>query len=173
MREIIHKLARLFALLSALFVLVMMFVTTADVVVRWYSGRSIAGAQEFSESFMVAIVYFGLAYALFSKEHVAVTVLTSRIPIRPAAVLRLTGQSIMIALVAWMIWVTGEEALRSFTSGEIRFGLLQVKLWPARTIIPLGLLAFLLQAILDYYDQIHALRTGHVPSVNSTTPEGF
>ena len=163
MRKTIYQLTTFFALLSALVVLTMMSVTTLDIIARWTTGRSIPGAQELSESFMVAIVYLGMSYALYRREHVVVAVLTSRIAIRPAVVLRLIGQTIMIALVIWMIWVTAHEALRSFVNGEVRFGLLQMQIWPARLAIPLGLTAFLLQAILDFTDQVIFFKTGHLP----------
>ena len=160
MRNSIHQLGKLFALLSAVTVLVMMLLTTADVCIRWFTGRSIPGAQEMSESFMVVIVFFGLAYALYCREHVAVTVLTSRLSLRLANILRFAGKTVMIGLVAWMLWETGQEAHHAFVSGEVRFGLLRIPLWPARLAIPVGLTVFLLQALVDILDEASLLRKG-------------
>ncbi|MEX0954992.1 MAG: TRAP transporter small permease [Rhizobiaceae bacterium] len=148
------------AVAAALSVLAMMGMTSADVASRWITGRSIPGAQEVTESLMVAIVYLGMAYALCRREHVSVALLTSRLPARPAAALRLLGMIVMIAVITWMTWRTGQEALRSFQIGEVRFGLLQVPIWPARLTIPVGLTAFLMQALLDLYDQYVLFREG-------------
>lgn len=160
MRTAIHGLAAVLAVLAALCVLVMMLLTAGDVAMRSLTGRSIAGAQEVTETLMVAVVYLGIAYALYKREHVAVSVFTLRLPVRLRFALRLVGQAVMLALVVWIIWRTGAQAWRSWLNGEVRFGLLQVPVWPARMAIPVGMTAFLLQGLLDAYDQIVALATG-------------
>lgn len=148
------------AILAAASVLAMMLLTCLDTGIRWFSGRSLAGVQEIVEQLMVAIVFLGMAYALRRGEHVSVKVLTASLPVRWAAVLRLCGLAVMIAIVIWMTWRTGQHAWRSFMTGEVRFGLLQVPVWPARLAIPLGLGALILQALPGVADQLKTLRTG-------------
>jgi TRAP-type C4-dicarboxylate transport system permease small subunit len=173
MRTIVMRISAFLALLAAACVLVMMFMTSADVASRWFTGRSIAGAQEVTESLMVAIVYLGIAYALCRREHVSVSVLTSRMPARMAAGVRMVGVIAMIVVAGWITWRTGLEALRSFQVGEVRFGLLQVPVWPARITIPIGFAAFVLQALVDLYDQFVLFRNNVELSSDATTTGAY
>jgi TRAP-type C4-dicarboxylate transport system permease small subunit len=111
---------------------------------------------------MVAVVYLGLAYTQKKREHVSLSLLTDALPVRWGMTLRLAGQFIIIALVGWIIWRTGLAALRSFTINEVRFGLLQIPMWPARAAIPIGFIAFLLQSLLDIPERLWAVKTGHL-----------
>ena len=148
----------IFAIAAALCVVAMMGMTVADVTSRTITGRSVPGAQEISEQLVVALVFLGMAYAFYRREHVAVTICTLALPVRPRAAVRLLGRVIMLGLVGWMIWMTGEEAWRSYSQGEFRFGLLQLPVWPARAAIPLGLAAFALQVLSDMGDRLIDLR---------------
>jgi TRAP-type C4-dicarboxylate transport system permease small subunit len=160
----IRGLAAVLAVLAAGGVLAMMLVTMVDVLKRTVTGRSLAGAQEVTESLIVAVVWFGFAWAQYTREHVAVDLLTRRLGVRAAAVVRLAGQLTVLGLAGWMMWRTGANAWGSFESGELRFGLLQVPMWPARTAIPLGLLAFVLVVLVDACDQARSL-IGRTPTV--------
>lgn len=160
MRSSIRFTSAALAILAASCVLVMLVLTGLDIGIRWTTGRSLAGAQEVTEQLMVAVVYLGMAFALQRREHVAVAICTSSLPIRAAAGVRLLGQFLMLALVAWMIWRTGLQAWKAYLIGEVRFGLLQVPVWPARAAIPVGLAAFFLQSLLDAADRVRAIATG-------------
>lgn len=170
MRQAIDQLSSAFAVAAASCVLVMMLLTGADIAIRWTTGRSLAGAQEVTESLMVALVYLGLAFALKRREHVSVSIFTSSLPVRVAAGVRLVGLAIMVLIVAWMLWRTGLQAWKSYQIGEVRFGLLQVPIWPARAAIPIGLAAFLFQALTDVADRFETLRTGESLDNSRHTP---
>lgn len=157
MRTTIRLISTVLAIIAALCVLAMMGITVADVASRTATGRSVPGAQEVSEQLVVALVFLGMAYAYYRHEHVAVSICVRALPVRPRAVFRLLGRAIMLGLVIWMIWATGESAWRSFMRGEFRFGLLQVPVWPARAAIPIGLTAFALQALSEMFDRVSDL----------------
>lgn len=169
MRRTIDALSAVLAVFAAACVMGMMLLTCLDTGMRWFTGRSVAGVQEIIEQLMVAIVFLGMAYALRRGDHVAVKIVTDAVPVRLAAVLRLVGIAVMIFVVAWMAWRTGIHAWRSFLSGEVRFGLLQVPVWPARIAIPLGLGALILQALPGMFDQLRVFRTG--TDIASPAPE--
>ena len=160
MRRLIRMISTFFAILAALCVVAMMAMTVADVASRIVSGRSIPGAQELSEQLIVALVYLGMAYAFYKRDHVSVTICTALLSARLRATARLAGRSLLLAIVAWMGWRTGAEAWRSHVVGEVRFGLLQMPLWPARAAIPLGLAALALQVVSDMVDRVSDLREG-------------
>lgn len=132
--------------------------TAADVTSRQLTGSSIPGVVEYSEVLMVGLIFLGLAYAQRVGAHIGVDLVTERMPVRVAHAVRTVGLVIAIGIVAIMAWETLEVALRSFESREFRFGLVQVPIWPARLMIPLGLGALLLELGVSLYDEVVALR---------------
>lgn len=132
--------------------------TAADVTSRQVTGSSIPGVVEYSEVLMVGLIFLGLAYAQRVGAHIGVDLVTERMPVRVAHLVRSVGLVIAIGVVAIMGWETLEVALRSFESREFRFGLVQVPIWPARLLIPIGLGALLLELAISLYDEVVALR---------------
>src|SRR3989304_3501853 len=63
------------------FLALMMFITAADVFFRYVFNRSIAGAVELNEVMLILVVFFSVAQAAVSKEHVRVELLVSRLPV--------------------------------------------------------------------------------------------
>lgn len=135
-----------------------MISTAADVTARQLTGSSIPGVVEYSEVLMVGLIFLGLAYAQRTGAHIGVDLITERMPVRVAHLVRSVGLVIAIVVVAVMGWETLEVALRSFESREFRFGLVQVPIWPARLLIPIGLGALLLELAVSLYDEVVALR---------------
>lgn len=160
MLRLIRTLSICFAIAAALCVVGMMGLTVIDVANRSVTGRSVPGAQEISEQLIVALVFLGMAFAYYRKEHVAVTMCTRALPIRTRGPVRLLGRCVLLGLVFWLIWATGHEALRSYAQGEFRFGLLQVPVWPARAAIPIGLAALALQVMAEMATLIGNIRAG-------------
>lgn len=163
MRALCIRIAAGLAVIAALSVTVMMAITALDVAKRALTGSSLAGAQEITESLIVTIVYLGIAWAQYRREHVAIDLFTARLPARTAAAVRAIGQIIVVGIVTWMLVRTGSAAWEAFKSGEVRFGLLQLPMWPARAAIPLGLLALLLIVFVGIWDQLSAFTTRTAP----------
>lgn len=159
LRRGVHAAARLAALISALCVVALMLTTTADVLRRTATGRALPGSVEYGELLMVGMVFLGLAYAQHQKEHVSVSVLTSRLPVRSAMVVRTTGMLTMVGFLLWLSVAAYGEAMRSLASGEYRFGLLQVPMWPARLVIPVGVALLALETLIDLWDAVRTPRT--------------
>lgn len=158
MRRAVQRAAGTLGVLAALCVVLMMFATGADVVQRGLTGRSLAGVQEVTESLIVAVVWLGFAWAQMTREHVSVNLMTQRLGRRAAAVARLAGQGFVLVLASWMTWRTGVSAWESFVTGEVRFGLLQVPMWPARAAIPLGLIVFVAVVLVQAREHVLELR---------------
>lgn len=157
-------LTRGFAVVGALAAVVLMLGISADVGRRYFVGSSILGMLEVSETLMVLMVFLGMSYAEHTKTHVRMTLLTSRLPLRMAAVLRLTAFVISTWIIGWMAWQTTMRARSSIQMGEFGMGVLQLPLWPARAAIALGLAAATVQLIIRIVDQLYMIVRG-TPSV--------
>lgn len=135
--------------LASLSTIAIMIAITVDVVVRNLGGRSVPGLLEMSESALVATVFLGLAYAGATNAHVAVDLLTAAI--RPAIARLLIGISwvVAVAVSTWFVIATFQRAVQSTTTNELRQGLVDWPVWPARWLIVIGFAAFLLVAVIN------------------------
>jgi TRAP-type C4-dicarboxylate transport system permease small subunit len=162
-RGAIHRLARTLALLSAAAAAVMMATVSLDVARRTASGRPIPGANELTVLLIVGVIFLGLAEAERTDTHVRMRLLTSRMPERLAAALRVAALGLAVAMLLWAAYATGVRAYRSYVSGEFLFGLARFPIWPARSLIPLGFLAVALETALRCWDALRC-SLGRPPS---------
>lgn len=131
-----------------------------DVASRALQNRPIAGVSEASEVGLVAIVFLGVAYAQARNDHVATTLVTSRLPIRLSAALRSIAYTVVAITVLWLAWATGERAVESIIQLELRYGFVRIPIWPARACITLGLIALLLEVLIDLRNAMSAALGG-------------
>lgn len=157
-------LTQLFALISAAAVLAVAAITTIDVTRRELVGGSVPGAVEYSEILLVAIVFLGLAEAQRRGTHISMEIVTNRLSSHAGARLKTVGLLIGLALLLWMSWETGEVARRAWETGEYRFGLARIPTWPAKTLIPIGLLLFALQVVRELSRTIALARRKRPPA---------
>lgn len=137
-----------FAVVAASIIAVIMVMTTADVIKRFFTGSSIPGTSEFSEVFLVASVYLGLAFAMRIGAHVGVDLVIMRLRPRAARVVQAIGLSIAVIILSWMVFETVGTALHSISVNEFRYGIVKVPVWPAKIAIPVGLLALILECLV-------------------------
>src|SRR5664279_3883044 len=93
------------------------------------------GVIGYSEIGLSMAVFLSLANTQRKGDHVAVLVLTSRLPLRWACALRILALAVSCVMVAWMGGVSWGPALESFRTGEYRIGAARVHIWPARMVI--------------------------------------
>lgn len=133
-------LSRGAAVIASLAVALLAVGITIDVMLRHFLGSGVAGMIEYVATFMVVVVFFGMAQGQRRGEHVGMSFVVDRLPATPRHLLPIIGLVLMALLILWMTVETAEAALKSYRSGEFRFGLIRVPLWPARASIPIGLL---------------------------------
>jgi TRAP-type C4-dicarboxylate transport system permease small subunit len=153
-RRVLHAATRVLAFVSVASIAFMMLATSADVGRRQFFGSSVRGVIELSEIMMVVIVFFGLGYAESREAHVSMTLVIRRLPARVAAAVKALALVLAIAVIGWMLVATFDRAIDSFVSGEQRFGIVRLPVWPARWAIVVGLAAFLLEMLVRLVDLI-------------------
>jgi len=95
--------------------LIMMVLTTGDVIMRYIFKRPITGALELTELMMALTVSFGLAHAYINKQHISVDVFVERLNPRTRAVFDTITVVLSIAIYAVIAWrsVVYAEILRT------------------------------------------------------------
>jgi TRAP-type C4-dicarboxylate transport system permease small subunit len=102
--DLFDRLLRLLALASGILILLLMAFTVADVFLRYVFNAPFRSVYEFTEFFMAAIVFLGMAYTGWVGGHIAVDVFANWLD-RPAwrfltAAIALIGAA-LFALIAY------------------------------------------------------------------------
>lgn len=155
-RRIVDRVTTVLALLAVTCIVFVVLAVIADVSRRTFFGESIGGVVEIAEVMMVIIVFLGLGYTERRGGHVSMTLLIRKLSSRPAAIVNAVAFMVVVVVVGWMMWVTGERALVSLEAGEYRFGLVRVAVWPARIAIAVGLAVYLLELTFGMIDSVRA-----------------
>ena len=138
-QTIINFLEKICLVGSCVCLLVMMVITTFDVLARKIFDYSIPSLYEFTGDYlMVALVFLSLSYVYVKGGHVRVTMFLGLVPkaIRPVLnkLLELSALAlfVLITIEGW------ENAIRAFRFNEVSSSLLAYPLAPALFLIPIG-----------------------------------
>lgn len=123
---------------AGVMVAAMMFITSLDVVGRYFFGRPLYAAFEMTEILMGLIIFAGLPLATAAREHITVTVLTERLSESVQALgtrfFEIVSAAVCFAM-GWRMWVYGARLWRTGDQTlELR--------------VPLGLLAQIMAVLV-------------------------
>lgn len=149
MNRFVLWLSSILGVLATIATITMMIAIIGDVAARGITGASVPGLFELGETVLVAAVFLGMAYTGATNGHIAVDLLTERLPAAVARLLVLIGWVLTVAILTWLIYATTVRALASTKSNEMRMGLVNWPLWPGRWLIVVGLAAMLLVAVVN------------------------
>lgn len=138
----------------------MMFLVSADVVGRYIFNHPLPAVFEINSDFlMVLVVFFPLAYVHRRKEHVFITLFTDRMPAKVRAALETL--SVFIGFVSYGLigFYSLERAIMATAVREYTSGVIDVPIWLAKWIIPIGCFAFCIELFLDGLDHLRLLFT--------------
>jgi TRAP-type C4-dicarboxylate transport system permease small subunit len=173
-RKVVQRVSRWFAWASGIFTLAIMILVVVDVVLRDVFTKSLGGTIEISEVLLVFLVFLGVAFAQQAQAHVNTNLVTSRVPPRVARVMKTLGHVIVAGVLLWTTWVTATRGWDAMQAGEARFGLRSVPVWPARLMIPVGLLLLSLETLFTASDAWRADRDGGgLPQADDSAPAGL
>jgi TRAP-type C4-dicarboxylate transport system permease small subunit len=83
---------------------IMMFLITADVIMRTSVGKPILGAYELTQFLMVILIFFALPCTAFKDGHVTVDFIYERLSQRGRAVIDSIANFLSLALFALICW---------------------------------------------------------------------
>jgi TRAP-type C4-dicarboxylate transport system permease small subunit len=157
------RLALWLLLLGTVGMIAAMLVGVADVVGTEFFGRPLLGTLEFTESTMVLVVFGALAYAQERRAHIRVELLYSHVGPHGKSFMEAVTHIVafvFFALVGWMGYVELEYSyeIMESTMGSVRF-----PLYPARTLLLIGVALLLARLFIDIVQDIGRLRRGEPP----------
>jgi TRAP-type C4-dicarboxylate transport system permease small subunit len=142
------------AVISCLTIAIMMFSTTIDTVLRYLFNRPIPGVFELNEVILVVCVFMGVAWCQVERGHIRVTVGLVRLSPRKAVILDTMVWIVALAFVLVLAQQTWHDAVYAYSIKMFRWGKVQMPIWWARALVPIGLWLLAIQLILDIWTDI-------------------
>ena len=161
-QSIIRKLSRFGLFMGMGWVLVMMLLTTLDVVVRYLFSSPIPGALEMSEFLLAIFGLSGVAYTHGSGGNVRVTMLTGSLSVRKTAILNLITALFSCQIIVMLTWYGVVMGIEEFQIGTTTDSL-GIPLYPLHFLLSLGGLLLALEIIMDIMTAISGIITGCLP----------
>jgi TRAP-type C4-dicarboxylate transport system permease small subunit len=144
---------RFIAGVSGFFLIPLMIITAADVVGRDIFNHPIPGTVELSQYMLAVFILLGFAYAHQVKAHVAVSIITSRLPHHAQLILYVITTLIglfIFSILAWQGWVVGIEE-RTVSD------MLRVPQYPFRLLVAVAAFLICLELLIDLGDSLKKL----------------
>jgi TRAP-type C4-dicarboxylate transport system permease small subunit len=156
LKRVINPLVRIINYVAAGVLALMMFITAADVLLRYIFNRPISGTWELTSYMMAVLVSFGLSYCALVKGLISVEVLTSRFSPRAQAVLNCITYFLSTCFFSLVTWQSILYIKLIFQSNLVS-AVLRIPAFPFIAALALGSLVFtmvLLADFLEYLSQV-------------------
>jgi len=149
----INGLVKVALFLGMGWVIVMMLLTTLDVVGRYFFSKPIPGAIEMSEFMLAIFGVLGMAYTHQSGANVKVTMLTNALPPRLARVIETITILLSFQIIAMLVWygiVSGIEELHAGTTTDT----LGIPLYPLYFLLSGGAVLLCLELLITLIESV-------------------
>jgi TRAP-type C4-dicarboxylate transport system permease small subunit len=160
--KIYKKICVALAWISALGIALMILSTSLDTSMRFLFNSPLPGVFELNEVLLVVVVFLGIAWTQGERGHTRVVVVMRRLDTRLALKIDIICWILCILFLAALGVQTAKEALRSFSINEFRWGSVQMPIWWAKGLVPLGCWLTCVQLLVDVWRDLQMLR-GRLP----------
>lgn len=152
-RNFIQAVTRFLGSVGMLLIFPMMLLTTADATLRDVWSKPIPGAFEMSSFILSVFILLGIAYAHQMKDHVRVTILVDRLPVKLGLLMSIFTTLLsmsVIAVMAWQGWVLTFETVSVSD-------MLRIPQWPFRLLVFICGVFLFLELFFDLTDYARGL----------------
>jgi TRAP-type C4-dicarboxylate transport system permease small subunit len=147
--SIIRRIGGAGAAVGATSLLAVMLLIMANIIYRFFGGV-IAGTYELIGPMVVITAAFALAYTALHHGHIAINIITSRLPGHVQAIVQSFTGTIGFGLWILIAWGSVKLMAEKASAGEATY-LLHVPFLPFRLFWELGLILFCLVLLLDLF----------------------
>lgn len=147
-------------LIGAIAIVVITIGLALDVLLRTVRGQGIPGMLDAIGPLLAIAAFLGLGVTEAKGEHIALTIFVRRLKPRIRQLIYVIGTSITILFITWMIVAGFAQAIQSIGTGEVRPGIVNIPLWPARVAVVIGCAVLVLQLVVTLIDAIRGLIAG-------------
>jgi TRAP-type mannitol/chloroaromatic compound transport system permease small subunit len=133
---------------TGILIIALMIGVVADAMLRGMAGVAIWGVLEISVLLLLALIFFGLPSTLALRENFRVSIIADAFPKWLGTPIAWALLALQVAVIAMLAWFTWRSAIYSFTREEVAIGMVEIPLWPSRTLVALGFSILVIQTIV-------------------------
>ena len=159
--RVIHRVVYYACIVGMAFLLIMMLLTTSDVIGRSIFNRPIAGTFEITQFMLAIIVLLGIGYAQQTRQHVRVELFVDKLLPRGRIAVDIIFTLIaliFVALLAWQGWKESFVAIKMETASDI----LKIPSYPFEFLIAVGAFLLALELLIKVINDIRGFKAGKV-----------
>jgi TRAP-type C4-dicarboxylate transport system permease small subunit len=129
----------------------MMFLTAADVILRYIFNRPVSGAYELIEYMMAIVVPFGIAYCAYQGGHVAIDLLLVHLPKRVQGAIGMITSLLTLGLFVLITWQNLIYIKEQYDS-KLTSAVLLIPVYPFIALVTVGTAVFCLILLRDLFN---------------------
>lgn len=148
--------------MAAITIALMMLSTTLDATARYVLNNPIPGVFELNEVLLVICVYMGMAWTQIEKGHIRVTAFLMRVSDKTSAKFNILAWAATFIFLSILAHQSAIGAWEAFQIREFRWGSVQMPIWWAKALVPIGCWMMNIQLIFDIWKEIEFIR-GRLP----------
>lgn len=139
--------------ISQLLLFLLMFLTTGDVVGRYFFNKPITGTYEVTGLGLAVIIFFSLGMAQIKKDHIVIDFLTNQFPLKIREGLRVISSFVLFILLVLTTWQMMTYTERLWKGNDLS-GDLGLPMYIFTILSSIGLLSFTLAVFLDIFKSL-------------------
>jgi TRAP-type C4-dicarboxylate transport system permease small subunit len=151
--RIIKPINRVASSVGMILLAAMMFLTAADVIMRYSLNKPIQGTYELTQFMLAITVAVGLSYCAVEKGHVTIDLVTTRMPRRMRAIFDCVTGLLGLIVAGLMAWQTCIHITMLQKSGLVSTVLL-IPMYPFVAIVAFGIAFFCVVLIAQFLEFI-------------------
>jgi C4-dicarboxylate transporter DctM subunit len=155
-----EKLNKIAVGLSGIFIVIIGFIVTYEVIMRYVFVSPTVWVMEISIYLNIACVFFAGGFTLRDKMHIRVDTFVSRFSNRNQILLRLISLILAVPYCSVLAWQGLGLGITSFRLGEVTPTILRIPVFISYSCIVLGVCLLLLEFIVQIMGEILTLRKG-------------
>ena len=151
--QVIDSMSMVLNAVAIVVLAAMMFLTVADVSMRYFFNSPITGATEITEFMMALIAFLGLAYCAVKQGHLKLDFVISRFPQRIQAIIDTVCFFVgllLCGIIAWRAFVEGIEQRRI----NMHSSLLEIPHFPFFWVMSAGFAVLTLVMVMEFIKYI-------------------
>jgi TRAP-type C4-dicarboxylate transport system permease small subunit len=141
---------------SAITIALMMITTSIDATSRYILDDPLPGVFELNEVLLVICVYMGITWTQMERGHIRVEVFLMRVSPRTRHMLNVLSWTVALIFVGILCYQSFQGFQDSFRIREFRWGSVQMPIWWAKGLVPIGCLMLCAQLVLDIWKEIES-----------------
>ncbi len=165
LKKIIYGINEHVLKIAMLLIVLMMFVTVADVMGRMFF-KPLPGTFELTRLALAVIVFTSLGYSQIHKVHIAINILVSRLPFKAQHYIEVLNTILSLATFSIVVWQMLKYAERLASVNQVT-AVLRTPVHPWVIVSAVGVFFFCLALLWDLIVGISKLKGGDVDEYRS------